>query len=151
MREIGTLTSEKLAERFVSYLQTQSIAASLDAEDDAWVIWVQNDDDRERSRQFLAEFTAEPDATRFVEAPALAKSLQRAADENQAEIRVRPIDITKRWSGDWRYTHPATQIIIGLCIVVVVFCTQWNPIESGMLGLPATCNKENSNTNGAWM
>lgn len=144
MREIGTFASGELAERFVSYLQTQSIPASLDLEGDEWVIWVQNDDDRERSRQFFAEFLAEPDAARFTEAPALAQSLQRAADKGEAEIRVRSVNMTRRWSGDWRYTHPATQIIIGLCVAVVVFCTQWSPIESGMLGLPATCNKENS-------
>lgn len=144
MREIGSLPAAELANRFVSFLQTQSVPASADEEDGTWTIWVRNDDDRDRSRQMLQDFISEPDAHKYRAAPAEAKKKKQAAKASGPTIGKRDVQLKKRWSGDWRYAYPATQILIGLCIAVVAFGTQWSPMERGMMGLPDTCNDETS-------
>lgn len=144
MREIGSLASEELATRLVSYLQTQSIPASADAEGDVWTIWVQNDDDRERSRQILAQFQLTPDAPIYKEALAQAKKLRQAQARQQQALRRQHVDITRRWSGAWWHSHPITQLLTILCIVAVVFGTDWQARETGWMGLPATCNADGS-------
>lgn len=144
MREIGNLSSEELANRFVSYLKTLSIPASADAEQGAWIIWVQNDDDREKSKLELDQFRESPDAAQYVNAVAEAKKLQQAQAREQKAVLKRQIDIRKRWSGVWWASHPATQILTAICIVIVIAGTDWQARQTGWMGLPATCNAEDS-------
>jgi GlpG protein len=144
MREIGSLSSETLADRLVCYLQTQSIPASFTVEDGQSIIWVQNDDDRERSRLILDEFRSRPDASEFVTAVEIAQKLQKSALQAQRSAERRQINIKKRWHGSWWHKYPLTGILTGICIAVVVLCTDWPAAETGMMGLPKTCNNDES-------
>ncbi len=145
MREIGSLSSEDHADRLVSYLQLQSIPSSAEEEGGQWIIWVQNDDDRERGRQLLKEFQESPDLPQYSQAVEAARKLSQAKEKEKEAVRKRQIDIRKRWSGAWWYSHPATQIITAICVLVVVICTDWQARErGGWLGLPQTCNAEES-------
>lgn len=144
MREIGSVETEELARRLVSYLATQSIGSSRNEEDGGWTIWVLNDEDLPRARQILSEFRQSPDAPEYLAAVVQAKELSRAAEQEQRLIRRRKIDVTQRWRGSWWHSHPATQILIGICVAVVLLCTNWHNAAGPRIGLPQTCNNERS-------
>lgn len=144
MREIGSLPSEELANRIVSYLQTQSIPAKAEKEDAEWTLWVLHDDHREQSKVFLQQFLQAPDSPVYVEALAQARKLRQAQAKERQATQKRQIDITRRWSGAWWASHPATQVLTLLCIAVVILCTDWSARDVGWLGLPNTCNAEGS-------
>jgi GlpG protein len=144
MREIGTLPSEPLAIRLTSYLRTQSIPATVTEEDGQWVIWVQNDDDRDRSKTILEQFQASPDSAEYTAAITTARQLQKAADDEIESRRRHQVDIRKRWNGSWWHQYPATGIMIGICLLVIALCTDWQRAQRGMAGMPMTCNDETS-------
>ncbi len=152
MREIGSLSSQDHAVRLVSYLQSQHIPSSSDPEDDHWVIWVENDDDREAARDILRQFEANPDAPEYKDAVEAARKVRQQQLAKENAIRNRQIDIRQRWNGGWWQRYPVTQIMTGLCILVVLVCTDWQSGKRGSFGLPATCNDRDSRLlNLLWM
>jgi len=143
MRELNSFSDRSQADRLSAYLATQSIPASVDEEDDQWVVWITNDDDRPAAEEILNVFRSDPDHSRYDKAASQAKKKARKAATKERRIRRRQIDMTKRWSGQWWYSRPATTILIAISAIVAVVCTDFNSGESGFLGFPMTCNRPN--------
>jgi GlpG protein len=144
MRELTTLDTEQQAQRLAAGLTAQGIPSSVDFETDQWVVWIENDDDRDTAAEVLSRFQANPDAAEFVDAIRKVESIRRAQQE-QAEQQQRAAQrLKKRWSGSWWHSYPATQVITIACIVVVLITTDWSAGEPGFLGLPNTCNRSDS-------
>lgn len=141
MRELVSLENETAARRLAATLQVSSVPATVEEEDSQWVVWIENDDDREKAEQTLARFQENPDAEEFSAAVGLADKQARAEAKKHAEMRRRQIDLSKRWGGSWWHAYPSTQIITVLCIAVVVLTTDWQARRTGMFGLPDTCDK----------
>jgi len=118
--------------------------AEVTAEDDTWIVWVVSDDHREKAREVLAEFQKNPDAPEFASAVKSLKQQQadaRAKDQKARKLQVRVQD---RWSGGWWKTYPATTILIGISVAVVMLCTDWQKTSSGGGMIPPTCNSDES-------
>jgi rhomboid protease GlpG len=144
MRELTALSTEASARRLAAALQVASIPATVDFESDQWVVWIENDDDRERADEIVAAFQADPDADEFSKALLQAEQKQKSAAKVHAAAQRRQMDLKKRWSGSWWHCYPATQIMTVLCVVVVLFTTDWGAHNSGFMGLPMTCDRDDS-------
>lgn len=144
MRELTTFEDQDRAERLASYLVTQSIPCSVEEENRQSVIWIVNDDDRDAAREILVAFLQNPEDNRYDAALAQARQLAKQEAADQKRIRRRQFDMSKRWSGHWWYSHPATTSLIVISVLVAVVCTDWTDVQPGMLGLPALCTDEES-------
>ncbi|MEZ6060585.1 MAG: rhomboid family intramembrane serine protease [Planctomycetaceae bacterium] len=143
MRELTSFSNKVHAERLAGFLATKSIHTRLDDEDDQWVLWIVNDDDRTAAEAELSAFLGNPDDPRYVEAAGKNRELEREAVQKRRRIRRREIDLTRRWSGSWWHAYPATYILIGICVAVAVVCTDFRQQQFGGFG-PALCNNEDS-------
>ena len=76
MRKIGTLTVEKDALRFWSYLQEQEILSSLEEEDEdsGWSIWIADEDKLESAKKKFNDFLADSENEKFNSTSPLKKS-----------------------------------------------------------------------------
>jgi len=142
MRELTNLNSHESALRLAAALDIRSIPTSVDYESGRWIVWVLNDDDRQTAAEVTSRFQENPDAEEFREAERLSEELAR---QQQPEIELEETDqFRRRWNGSWWHTHPATQILTVICIIVVSITTDWEAREPGFLGLPMTCDREDS-------
>ena len=128
----------------VDVLQARSMPATVEEEGDAFVVWIQNDDDREPARLLLTEFQANPDAPEFAAAEETARQVQAAARRDVKARQRLQINIRGRWEGVWYRCYPATIILIAICVLVAVVCTDWSAMRSGGLFGPTTCNDARS-------
>ncbi|MEM6980593.1 MAG: rhomboid family intramembrane serine protease [Planctomycetota bacterium] len=100
MRRIGQTPNFATAERFCDYLETKSIRAKTDTEDDPESphdIWIREERDVDPARDILNEFLQRPDDSKF-DAAAEAATLRRQRDrevktklrqQNKAQQRLR--------------------------------------------------------------
>lgn len=144
MRELTVFADRDQAERLSAYLVTQAIPSEVDEEAGQWIIWVVNDDDREKAQKVLEEFRKDPDNESYRAAVGTVRKLAKQEASSERMARRRNVDLTKRWSGHWWYAHPANTIIISICVVVAIVCTDWTNLRPGWMGLPALCTKEES-------
>ncbi|MCP4173283.1 MAG: rhomboid family intramembrane serine protease [Fuerstiella sp.] len=143
MRELTTLSSETHARRLSAFLATKAIEAGFDEENGEWIIWVHNDDDRTSAEQILSEFQSDPNHERYEAAERKVKHVFREADRLQKQANKQQNRLKKRWGGSWWHCYPATYILIGLCVLVSLVCTDWKNVKMGPLG-PQLCNKRDS-------
>ena len=139
MRELTTLNSQREAERLAGYLVTQSIPSSVEEEDDQWVIWVVNDDDRETAQKALEAFRQNPADNRYDTALVHARTLAKQESDARKTSHRRQVNFAERWNRRWWYTHPATSVLIGISLLVSVICTDWGNFRRDGMGLPALC------------
>lgn len=144
MRELHTFADEQVAHRFVSILQSRQMPAHTDQEGASWVVWIENDDHRDKARDLLAEFQANPDAEQFAEAEKTAKRIlaeKLEAEKSRQKLRR---DLRDRWRGVWWKCHPATTLMVGISIFVVAVSTELDPVKFTQRVIPITCNLETS-------
>lgn len=142
MRELHSFDDERRAHLLANVLKSQSMPAEVTPEENAWTVWILSDDDREKARDVLAAFQQDPDAPEFLSAEKLIRDQQaeeRAKERARQKLQVR---IQDRWSGVWWKCHPATTILIGISVLVVLLCTDWTKAANGRSLFPATCNNE---------
>ena len=143
MRELTTLSNETHARRLSAFLATEAIEAGFDQENGEWIIWVHNDDDRDKAEQILSEFQSHPDHERYEAAERKVKHVFREAERLQKQVSKQKANLTKRWGGSWWHCYPATYLMIGLSVLVSLLCTDWNAMKMGPLG-PQLCNNADS-------
>ena len=143
MRELTTLSNETHARRLSAFLATEAIEAGFDEENGVWIIWVHNEDDRVKAEQILGEFQSDPDHERYEAAERKVKHVFREAERLQKQVNKQQGRLRKRWGGSWWYCYPATYIMIGLCVLVSLVCTDWKNVKMGAFG-PQLCNDEDS-------
>ncbi len=144
MRELHTFSDERIAERFIKVLQSRQMPAHAEQEDDSWVIWIENDDDRDNARTVLTEFQKNPEAPEFDEAEKTARQLEIEAQKKAKQRQRMNVDIRDRWRGVWWKCYPATVVMIVISVIVVTVCTDWGAPKVVMGLVPATCNDEHS-------
>jgi GlpG protein len=143
MRELHRFADERPARRLATILTAKSLPASVEREDDAWVVWIRNDDDRAAARGVLEVWLNDPEAPEFAGAEQAAR-LQTAMDERAAQQRRRlRVNIQDRWNGVWYACYPFTVALTVACIVVAVFGTDWQSGGQGGLHMPL-CNRSDS-------
>ena len=142
MRELHTFTNERHANLLANLLQSRSMPAEVAPEEDSWVVWVLSDDHRDKAREVLAEFQKNPDAPEFKAAMRTLKQQQVDARAEEKKTRRLQVRIQDRWSGVWWKSYPATMALIGISVLVVLLCTDWQRTGQGKSMIPPTCNNE---------
>lgn len=143
MRQLTSIKDQHQARYFASYLAVQGIQASAEEDDGEWSIWYHDDDDREHANELLAEYRNDPDDPKYEAAERKVRSVFMEANRLQKEINRDQKRLKKRWSGSWWHSYPATYIMIGICVVVAIVCTDWSAVQGGGMG-PALCNNRDS-------
>jgi len=144
VRELHSFSDEKLARRFVHVLQSRKIPAHADQEGDRWVVWIENDDDRDPARKLLASFQSNPDSAEFSDAEKTVREQEKAAQQAAKTRQRLNIDIRDRWRGVWWKTCPATMSMIMFSMLVAGVCTDWKSPGKVFGIIPTTCNDEKS-------
>jgi GlpG protein len=123
----------------LNVLVASHLPAVLDEEDGVSVLWIQDDDDRPKAKELLAEFLANPNAPQFVEAERQARKVADEAIAAAAERKRKVIDLRDRWNGVWYKTHPATVVMVVISLLVVAATTKFQDQRGWDL-----CNDEES-------
>ena len=144
MRELYTFADEQVAHRFVSVLQSLQLPAHAEQEGASWIVWIENDDHRDRAQELLTEFRADPDAERFREAEKIAKQIlaeKLEAEKSRQKLRK---DLRDRWRGVWWKCHPVATTMVAISVFVVAISTELSPVKFTQRIIPLTCNVETS-------
>ena len=148
MRELHTFTDERHASLLANVLNSRSMPAEVNQEENTWVVWILSDDDRNKAREVLAEFQRNPDDPEFEAARSTLRQQQADARAKEKKSRKLQVRIQDRWSGTGWKSHPATMILIGISVAVVILCTDWQQTGQqtgqGKSMIPPTCNVETS-------
>lgn len=142
MRHLTSLSEEAPAMRLVAYLAVEGIQTTLEDDDGTWDIWVHHDDDREQAKSILAEFEQNPEDERYTKAERKVRNTLKEVDRIVEQKQKMEDRLKKRWSGSWWHCYPATYILMGLCILVVLVSSK-PQAPKGMMLLPL-CDKPNS-------
>ena len=142
MRELHTFTNERHANLLANVLKSRSMPAEVAQEEDTWVVWVLSDDHRDKAREVLAEFQQNPEAPEFKAATRTLNQRQVDAQAEEKKSRKLQVRIQDRWSGVWWKCYPATVVLIGISVLVVLLCTDWQRTGQGKSMIPPTCNNE---------
>jgi GlpG protein len=123
MRQIGTISDERMARRFEDYLLTKGIAASLEPSPEGWKVWVRHEDHLNAARDEFAAFTASPDAPAFTESERKAQELRVAEQARTKQANKNVVDVAQRWRGGMTSRAPVTTLLTAVSIAVFLFPT----------------------------
>jgi len=121
MRQLGTVTDERAAQRFADYLLTRGISVSLEPDHDGWKVWVRNEDHMDSARHEFAEFTAAPEAPIYREASRAAEHLRSEEQRRVKEAKKNFVNVSARWRAGAARRSPVTMLLMAACIVIAVF------------------------------
>ncbi|MFM9115743.1 MAG: rhomboid family intramembrane serine protease [Planctomycetota bacterium] len=122
MRQIGSLSTERDARRFIAFLISKSIAAEADSVgNDSWVIWVRDEDFVAEARSDLEVYQRESADRRYDEAVAIAAQKLLEADRQRREAASRTIEGSVVWNRTVRRRQPLVTAISILCVVIFVW------------------------------
>src|SRR5262249_23031587 len=123
MRQIGTIAKKKQAERFVHFLTSQQIEATLrPLEETGYAVWVFDEERVATARQQLETFLATPDDARFDVAeahhPRVARRfLQHPTPADRARHIAARTEIFRRRGLS---SVPVTCLFIGISVAVTL-------------------------------
>jgi GlpG protein len=120
MRQLGTVTDERAAQRFADYLLTKGIGVSLEPDHDGCRLWVRNEDHLEPARREFAAFTASPDAPVYQEAGRAAEQLRAEERRRAKEAKKNVVNVSGRWRGGMTRRLPLTILLMSASIVTAV-------------------------------
>ena len=121
MRCIGSLEGQQQAQRFVDYLKTTGISATLEDEGgDGWAVWIREEDRVDQGRDELARFQANPQDGKYVSAARLAAQTRREELARAEKTRRNTVDVRAQWRRPVHRRAPAVATLMGLSIVVFV-------------------------------
>jgi GlpG protein len=130
MRQLGTLTDERAAQRFADFLLTKGMAVSLEPNHDGCRIWVRNEDHLEPARREFAEFTAQPDAPIYREAGRLAEELRAEERRRVQQARKNFVDVSTRWRRGLVRRAPVTLLLIAASVAVALMTNLGNNLSA---------------------
>lgn len=123
MRMIGSIKDEAAAACFRDYLLVQGIENQLEREADGhWNIWVHSDDEIERASQYLADYKANPEDSRFHIARTQLEDIRARQKAKQAEFEKRfhgREDVFPPIAG--LYLGPLTIGLMAICTIVFLY------------------------------
>jgi GlpG protein len=121
MRQAGTIPQQPDAQRFADYLFAQGIATKIDPEDDAWAVWVRDEEHVSRAVSELDQFLANPGDAKYATAEREAKARRDKLARQEDQARRNFVDMSRRWDGRGAGPAPLTVGLIVLSIAVALF------------------------------
>src|SRR5260221_7241516 len=97
MRQAGTLPTRELAQRFADHLLSQGIAAKVDADGNAWAVWIRDEDQLAQATAELQQFVADPNSIRYQQASKTAQELRKQQERTEQSRRRNMIEMRDRW------------------------------------------------------
>ncbi len=119
MRQAGTISNKHDADRFANYLLTLGISSKVDRADDAWAIWIHDENQVPRSRQELDLFEREPTDPRYDAAEHEAKVARRQAAAKAKQAKKNYVDLRNEWASPWR-RRPVTMTMIVASVITLL-------------------------------
>ncbi len=116
MRQAGTLDSQQDAQRFASYLLTLGISAKVEPSGGQWALWIRDENEIDRSKQELAEFRTDPQASRYLAAERAALQTQREEIAKRRRAQKNYVDMRDVWNNPVR-RRPVTIALIAGSII----------------------------------
>jgi GlpG protein len=120
VRQIGTLPTQAQAERFTAYLITQGVSAQAEAEDEAWVIWVRDEDQLPRAKEAFDAFVENPDDPSYQGVVREANARLQSQAKRREEARKNYIAMRGRWQRRAVRKAPLVTVVIILCVIVFI-------------------------------
>ncbi len=118
MRLLSSMAVEDEARRFGDYLAAVGVKNSIEEGASGWSIWITDDDDLERAKLELAQFTGNPGDAKYAGAGKVARA-QRAMDEKrERKLRRNYVDVRTSWGRPSWSVPPATLTLIAICVLV---------------------------------
>lgn len=132
MRQIGSLSSEEQARKFSDFLLVQGISSVFESDaPPAWTIWVHDEEQLDRARQFLAEFTRNPNAPVYLQAPAAAEEVRRKTIEDAGAYENKITDGRRVVSARFSiHLGPLTGLLIATTIAVFIWSRAGNNLDA---------------------
>jgi len=120
MRQAGTIPNQSDAIRFADYLFAQGIVAKVDADGNAWAIWVREEEQVPRAVEELAQFLASPADEKYAAAGGEAKARREKLARKEEQARRNFVDMRRRWDSGPAGPIPLTLGLIGVCVLIAV-------------------------------
>jgi len=123
MRQIGKLSSENHAARFVDYLLTQGIHSKADPNSQGeWLVWIHDENQVDQARTELEAFRSNPDDTRYRTAGDEAAGIRKMEQLREKERRKNVHEVKHRsmGAGSGLSGAPVTKGIMIICITIAV-------------------------------
>lgn len=120
MRQIGSLSNQRDAQRLAAYLVTQGIDAQAEPDTDQWAIWVRDENRVEEAKEHFGQFRVDPQDARYRHAEREAEAIRRQEAERRATVRKNMIEVSQRWSQPLARRAPLTMTMIVLSVLVTV-------------------------------
>ncbi len=143
MRQLGTITDERQAERFAAWLMAQRIDAHAEeAAGAGWAIWVRDEDHLPQAREALAHFRAHPEDPRYANAERQAAELVRQEEAKRRDAQKNVVQMRSRWGnpggalGGGPRRCPIILLLIGLSILTGIIAYE-DTLGSDREGPPA--------------
>lgn len=130
MRQAGTLTSERDAQRFAAWLVSQRIDAHAEHEGDAWAVWVRDEDHLSQAREALEHFRINPQDARYQGAERSAEAILREEEAKRQQAHRNVVEMRGRWAasggigGAAPRRCPLVLALIGVSILVFLVTQQ---------------------------
>ncbi len=121
MRQIGLLSSESHAGRFVDFLTTQGIIAQAEEEQGSWSIWVRDENQVDSARQELEQFEQSPEDTRYRDVQRQAASIRQQQVKKQRETQKNLVQMRQQWNRPISQRAPLVLTLIVLCVGASIF------------------------------
>lgn len=123
MRQIGTLSSETEARKFVDYALTQDIRMNLEPEGDEWALWVFDEDQIPKAKQELESFRQNPGAEKYTKAKAEADALRQREIKKHREAKKKVVKASQAWNQSYLQRYPVTITLMVMSLAAVVMTT----------------------------
>lgn len=123
MRQIGKLSSENHAARFVDYLLTQGIHSKVDTNSQGeWSIWIHEENQVDQARTEFEAFRSNPDDSRYRTAGEEAAGIRKMEQLREKERRKNVHEVKHRSvaSGGGLSGAPVTKGIMIICVVIAL-------------------------------
>lgn len=130
MRLIGTVPTESDATRLGDFLLTVGLPNHVEPNTagDAWLIWIERDDDVEQGQLRFREYQANPNEPKYAEATAAARAVRQQQQKAAERRRRNYTDVRTSWAGLPRFGTPVTIAIVAICgFIFVLQQTEFAP------------------------
>ncbi len=118
MRQIGSLPSAELGQRFGDYLLTRGIEARVDQDGETWAVWIFDEDQLELGRKELSEFQANPDASHYTDSASVARKLRHEEDKAKRKLEKKRVRLREEIERPVLSKCPITMTLMAASIVV---------------------------------
>jgi GlpG protein len=143
MRQVGTLASERDAQRFAAWLVAQQIEAHAEQEANGWAVWVREEDQLPKAREALAEYQANPLDAKYQNSERTAQEILRQEAEKRRQAQSNVVEMHRRWGAGSAFGGgvprrcPLVLALIGISILVFIASDRGrqdtNPVKQAMV------------------